>query len=64
MDQIGIAKTTAGGYFILLAIAAGLWAVAAALFVSSLVFSKVLAAVPALLGTAVLGALWRNQQYS
>ena len=63
MDKIGLAKTTASGYIILLASAAGLWAAAASLFASSLLLSKAFAAVPALVGTVVLGALWRNQQF-
>ena len=64
MEEIGVAKTTTGGFLLLLAFAAGMYASAASLFGSHMLLVKALAALPALLGSAVLWAMWRNQQYS
>lgn len=63
MDNIGTAKTTLGGYALLLAFAAGMFAAAASLSTSTALLVKVLAAVPGLIGSAVLFALWQNQRF-
>lgn len=63
MEDIGTAKTTTGGYILLLAFAGGMLALAASLFAFSTVLIKALAAVPGLIGTAVLFALWQNQRF-
>lgn len=63
MEHIGLARTTASGYAILLALTAALSAAAYLLYSSGPILSKILAVAPALLGAAIVFALVRNLQF-
>ena len=63
MENIGLAKTTASGYAILLTLTAALSAATYLLYSSSQLLSKVCAVAPALLGAAVVFAFVRNLQF-
>ena len=64
MDEIGLARTSLGGDVILLTVAAVFCTAAFRLLSTGTLWSKVVAAPPALLGVAILFALWLNQQFS
>ena len=64
MENIGLARTTASGYAILLTLTAALSAAAYLLYSSGPVLSKIFAVAPALLGAAVVLALVRNLQFN
>ena len=63
MENIGLARTTASGYAILLTLTAAFSAAAYLLYSSGPLLSKVLALAPALLGAAIVFALMRNLQF-
>ncbi len=64
MEDVGLARTSVLGYTILLMLAAAFCAVSFLLLSAGTVWSKVIAAPPALLGVAVLFGLWLNIQFS
>ena len=63
MENIGLAKTSASGYVILLTLTAALSAAVYLLYSSGQLLSRILALAPALLGAAVVFALVRNLQF-
>ena len=63
MEDIGLARTSALGYTILLTLAATFCTVSFLLLSSGTLWSKVIAAPPALVGVAILFGLWLNIQF-
>lgn len=63
MEEIGLARTSALGYTVLLTLAATFCTVSFLLLSSGTMWSKVIAAPPALLGVAILFGLWLNIQF-
>ena len=63
MENIGLAKTSVLGYLLVMTSAGGLFTAAASLFAASTLLVKALAVLPALIGIAVLGALFQNWRY-
>jgi len=63
MEDVGLARTSVLGYTILLTLAATFCAASFLLLSSGTVWSKVVAAPPALLGVAILFGLWLNIQF-
>ncbi len=64
MEDIGLGRTTTIGYAILLTLAAAFSIAAFQLLSAGTVWSKLVAAPPALLGTAICFGLWLNLQFS
>lgn len=64
MEDVGLGRTTLPGYAILFTLAAAFCGAAFRLLQSGTLWSKIVAAPPALLGVAIVFGLWLNVQFS